>query len=175
MLIDLTEVLKGEEKVVETEAELGFDAFVSKLGKFPIVSKSPISLIIENQGDRRVHIEGREDLEILIPCSRCLEEVKTSLKLRFERELDLNKAEAQAVETLDEHNYLDGYNLDVDRLVHDEALLVWPERVLCREDCKGLCNTCGQNLNDGSCDCERTDLDPRMAKILDIFSNFKEV
>ena len=76
---------------------------------------------------------------------------------------------------LEEKDYIDGYNLDVDQLVHDEALLVWPERILCKEDCKGLCTTCGQNLNDGSCDCERTDLDPRMAKILDIFSNFKEV
>lgn len=175
MLIDLTEILKGEEKVVETEVDLGFDTFVSKLGKFPIVSKSPISLIIENQGDRKVHIEGREDLEILIPCSRCLEEVKTSLKLKFERELDLNKAEAQAVETLDEHNYLDGYNLDVDKLVYGETLLNWPSRVLCREDCKGLCKVCGQNLNQGTCNCDSTDLDPRMAKIRDIFSNFKEV
>lgn len=175
MLIDLTEILKGEEKVVETEVELGFDTFVSKLGKFPIVSKSPISLIIENQGDRKVHIEGREDLEILIPCSRCLEEVKTSLRLKFERELDLNKAEAQAVETLDEHNYLDGYNLDVDKLVYGEIVFHWPMKVLCKEDCKGICSTCGTNLNLGTCNCDSTDFDPRMARIRDIFSKCKEV
>ena len=122
-----------------------------------------------------MHIEGREDLEILIPCSRCLEEVKTSLRLKFERELDLNKAEAQAVETLDEHNYLDGYNLDVDKLVYGEIVLNWPMKVLCKEDCKGICSTCGANLNLGTCNCDSTDLDPRMAKIRDIFSKFKEV
>lgn len=175
MLIDLTEVVKGEEKVVETEAELGFDAFVSRLGKFPIVSKSPISFLIENVGDGKVHIKGREDLEILIPCSRCLEDVKTPLQLEFEKELDLKQAEAQAKEALEEHSYLDGCNLDVDKLVYGEILLNWPMKVLCKEDCKGICSTCGTNLNLGTCDCDSTDFDPRMARIRDIFSKGKEV
>lgn len=175
MLIDLTDVVKGEEKVVETQVELGLSAFVSRLGKFPIISKSPISFTIENTGDRKVHIEGREDLEILIPCSRCLEDVKTSFQLRFEKDLDLSQTEAQAIEALDEHNYLDGYNLDVDKLVYGEILLNWPMKVLCKEDCKGICSTCGTNLNLGTCNCDSTDFDPRMAKIRDIFSKCKEV
>lgn len=175
MLIDLTEVLKSEEKVVEAEAQLGIDVFASKLGEFPIVSKSPISLRIKNKGDRKVQIEGREDLEVLIPCGRCLEDVKVPLKLLFEKELDLKQTGEQAVEALDEHNYLDGYNLDVDMLVYGEILLNWPMKVLCKEDCKGICSTCGINLNLGTCNCDSTDLDPRMAKIRDIFSKFKEV
>mgnify|MGYP004732608711 CR=1 FL=1 len=62
-------------------------------------------------------------------------------------------------------------SVDTDQLVHDEALLVWPERVLCKEDCKGLCPVCGKNQNLGFCGCDTTQRDPRMAKILDIFSN----
>ena len=71
--------------------------------------------------------------------------------------------------------FIEGYNLDVDKLAYGEALLNWPSRVLCSEDCKGLCPVCGQNLNRSECGCDRTQLDPRMAKVLDIFSNFKEV
>ena len=71
--------------------------------------------------------------------------------------------------------YLQGYNLDVDKLLFGEALLNWPSRVLCKEDCKGLCPVCGQNLNHGDCGCERKALDPQMSKVLDIFSKFKEV
>ena len=37
------------------------------------------------------------------------------------------------------------------------------------------CSICGQNLNQGSCDCEDTSLDPRMSVIRDLYKNFKEV
>ena len=60
-------------------------------------------------------------------------------------------------------------------LVYSEILVNWPLRVLCKEDCKGICSICGKNLNHGTCDCDHTDLDPRMAQIRDIFNKFKEV
>ena len=75
----------------------------------------------------------------------------------------------------DESNYIDGYTLDVDKLVYNEVLIGWPTKILCSEDCKGICNVCGQNLNLGTCDCEDTSLDPRMSVIRDVFKNFKEV
>ena len=49
------------------------------------------------------------------------------------------------------------------------------ERFCAGEDCKGICSVCGQNLNEGTCDCEDTGLDPRMSVIRDVFKNFKEV
>ncbi len=163
-MIDLTAVILTEGKVIHQETELGLDILSYRFGDFKIAEKTPVSLTIENAGDRKLILKGDVRLRVLIPCARCLESVASELSVQFDMETDM-----------DDKDYIDGYNLDVDQLVHDEALLVWPERVLCRPDCKGLCSTCGQNLNDGSCDCERTDLDPRMAKILDIFSNFKEV
>jgi uncharacterized protein len=163
-LIDLTEVLLNEGKVTHYETELGLDEFRYRFGRFRISKKSPIHLTVENAGDQKLVLNGDVQIEVQIPCARCLESVAAGLDIQLELETDLEKKE-----------YIDGHNLDVDQLVHDEALLVWPERVLCKPDCKGLCSTCGQNLNDGSCDCKRTDLDPRMAKVLDIFSNFKEV
>ena len=56
-----------------------------------------------------------------------------------------------------------------------EILIGWPTKVLCSEDCKGICNVCGQNLNMGTCNCEDTALDPRMSVVRDLFKNFKEV
>ena len=163
-MLDLTEVILNDGKVIRREVELNLKHFMYRFGNFKIVSKTPVSLEIENEGENKLRLNGSADIDILIPCARCLKPVSNRLEIRFELEMDQ-----------EEKDYIDGYNLDVDQLVHDEALLVWPERILCTEDCKGLCPACGQNLNDGSCDCERTDLDPRMAKILDIFSNFKEV
>jgi uncharacterized protein len=64
---------------------------------------------------------------------------------------------------------------DVDKLVYSEVLIDVPLRVLCSEDCRGLCYKCGANLNRGECGCDRVQLDPRMSVIQDIFKNFKEV
>ena len=56
----------------------------------------------------------------------------------------------------------------------EELLMNMPMKILCREDCKGICNRCGANLNEGTCHCEEEPKDPRMAAILDIFREAAE-
>ncbi len=175
MLIDLNEVLKNDGKVMKSESALGFAVYTSKLGKFPIVSREPVSLTITNKGERKLLILGSTTVTLKIPCDRCLEDVFVPLALRFEREVDMNQSEDERTAALDEQNYIEGYNLDVDKLVCSEIMVSWPSKVLCKEDCKGICTACGTNLNLRTCDCKPTDLDPRMAKIQEIFNNYKEV
>ena len=110
-----------------------------------------------------------------IPCDRCLEPVKVPFDLDFTKNVDLQETDDVQEDELDEKNYIDGFNLDVDKLLYNEILIGWPMIILCSETCKGICNVCGQNLNKGSCDCEDTSLDPRMSVIRDVFKNFKEV
>ena len=74
---------------------------------------------------------------------------------------------------MDEADYMKGFQLDIDKMVYDEILVNWPMKVLCREDCKGICKKCGTNLNVKTCDCEKSELDPRMAAIQDIFNKFR--
>ena len=95
--------------------------------------------------------------------------------MEFTKNVDLDESSEEQAMELDEKNYMHGYNLDVDKLLYNEILIGWPMKILCREDCKGICNMCGQNLNKGTCDCEDTSLDPRMSVIRDVFKNFKEV
>ena len=175
MLIDLTDVLQTEGKTWETTASIDMDAFTSRLGSFPIISKSPVSFYVKNEGQRKLLLKGEATVKVLIPCARCLKDVENTIQLEFEKELDMNVTPQERELALDEQVFLDGYNLDVDKLVCSEILVSWPSKVLCKEDCKGLCNTCGTNLNLKTCDCEPTDLDPRMAQIQEIFSKFKEV
>jgi uncharacterized metal-binding protein YceD (DUF177 family) len=92
-----------------------------------------------------------------------------------EVEVDFNLSAEDRVNDLNETAYIDGYDLDVDRLVYEEILLGFPMKVLCQEDCKGICKVCGANLNQGECGCVRTEPDPRMSVIRDIFNNVKEV
>ena len=114
-------------------------------------------------------------LTVLIPCDRCLEDVRHDFVINCTKHVDIGLSDAELTEELDESNFIDGYHLDVDKLLYNVILSEWPEKTLCREDCKGLCKVCGQNLNTGSCDCEEPGLDPRMSVVRDLFKNFKEV
>ena len=76
---------------------------------------------------------------------------------------------------MEEMDFMAGTSLDVDQLIFGEILVSWPMKVLCREDCKGICKKCGANMNLAGCQCPKAELDPRMAAIQDIFNQCKEV
>lgn len=175
MLINLTELFshEGKEKVYTVDLEM--ESFRTSDGDCPITEKEPVTLTLRNLGDKKLLMEGHAALTLRIPCSRCLEPVDVPMELPISQELDLAQTEEQRVENLDEQPYVSGYNLDVDQLIGNELRLALPMKVLCREDCKGICNRCGMNLNYGSCSCDRSSPDPRMSVIQDIFQQFKEV
>jgi uncharacterized protein len=175
MLIDLTRIANSEEKIIQTEVPYEAENFSSALGDFPIIDRTQVLLTIQNKGDQELRISGGMSFQTVIPCDRCLVDVPTKIQLDFEKEVDLKHSASERMEELDEQNFIEGYSLDVEKLVYGEILVNWPMKVLCKDDCKGLCSTCGVNLNQKTCDCDSTDLDPRMARIRDIFSNFKEV
>ena len=87
----------------------------------------------------------------------------------------MNKTDEQRALDLDDEGYLNKTVFDSEVFIYNEILVNLPMKVLCRTDCKGICNRCGANLNMGSCKCDKTELDPRMSKILDVFNQFKEV
>ena len=58
--------------------------------------------------------------------------------------------------------------LDLDQLLTEDILLDVPSKFLCSPGCKGLCPTCGKNLNQGPCGCERDTVDPRLAVLKDL-------
>lgn len=175
MLINLSEIMSVPEKVVQMEVPIELTNFRCGNEQYEFARKSPVSLKIRNLGNRQVKIWGSISCSLNLPCSRCLTGVEVPFDIEVEREIDFTKTEEERAEELDETNYISGFNLDVDTLVYDEILIELPYQVLCKEDCKGLCKVCGQDLNSGECQCDREVLDPRMAVIRDIFNNFKEV
>lgn len=176
MLINLSEVLSEQHTAIDQTVDVALEQFRTDFGVFPVFSKQPAHIVVEHIADRELLIQGEAKLVIEIPCDRCLAAVPTDFQLHFEKKVDLDASEDdEADEELDEANYIDGYHLDVDKLLYNEILIGWPMKILCSKDCKGICSVCGQNLNEGSCNCEDTGLDPRMSVIRDVFKNFKEV
>lgn len=174
MLIDISDVISSENKERTLEVPIGLTSFDSKLGSFPLIRKSPLKLAVVNQENRRLLLCGEVVVCAQIPCSRCLKEVEYELRIPIRKELEIEASEVRGEEPEDT-GYLEGQSLDTDRLVYREILMNWPGKVLCREDCRGICRVCGADLNEGECGCQRKEPDPRMASIQDIFNQFKEV
>ena len=157
MLLDLSKLLLQDGKALETSVELEMNELVFRMGKFSIARKSPLQVAVTNTGDR-----------VLAP-------VEYPMVLDFERTVDMKLSEEEREEQLEETNFMEGEQLNPEVLVRNELLINWPIRVLCKDDCKGICSRCAANLNVTACNCDTEQADPRMAAIRDIFSKYKEV
>jgi uncharacterized protein len=175
MFVNLTDVFNNEGKVVsmQTETEL---TQVSVGGEFfQVVSKSPIRFTFSNIGKGRARIEGEGDITLAMRCDRCLKPVEEKLSLLFNREVFAPDTVGGTSDALDDQQFMDGYQLNMEDLLTNEIVINWPMKVLCKPDCKGICRQCGQDLNTGTCGCDTFVPDPRMAVIKDIFDASKEV
>jgi uncharacterized protein len=72
-----------------------------------------------------------------------------------------------------EIGYYQGDGLLLEDVLREQVLLALPLKVTCREDCKGLCGHCGQNLNEGQCSCSTAIEDPRWTALREIRSKLE--
>ena len=113
-------------------------------------------------------------MKLSAACDRCMEETTVILDLTFDRVVTSPEYHTEDEEA-DDKSYMEGYQLNVETFIYHEILVNWPVKILCKEDCKGVCSKCGQNLNERECGCDTFVPDPRMAAIKDIFCRDKEV
>lgn len=104
--------------------------------------------------------------DFVCQCARCLTE--------FEKHISITGEAVISDERQDEDNpdiyLLDGEVIDVDEIIITAFVLNMEQRFLCSEDCKGLCSTCGKDLNVAPCDC-KAPLDPRLAVLGQLLEN----
>ncbi|HWH71905.1 MAG TPA: DUF177 domain-containing protein [Candidatus Sulfotelmatobacter sp.] len=131
--------------------------------------------VIWNAGDRLL-VQASVAGEATIQCSRCLAPVTLPLEVSFEEEFIEGTPGEQEdeldSEAEDERNvtYFSGDEIDLSEPLRENILLELPMKPLCSDDCAGLCQTCGTNLNEGPCQCgEQTHaVDPRLAALKDL-------
>ena len=106
-----------------------------------------------------IEFKGTLDFDVRMACGRCTR--PTDLPLHSDM-VQRYIADRQENESGDEdvEVYFDEV-IDLSDLIYSEISLAIPMKVLCREDCKGLCPHCGKDLNEGPCDCSQEDTDPR--------------
>lgn len=123
---------------------------------------------------QQVRLRGEIKTEVELLCDRCAAPRRAPLAVEFDTSFipqEVEAVKAENVELQAEDLILSAYEgdaVDLDELVREQILLALPSRNLCREDCKGLCQKCGANLNDKSCSCEQGEVDPRWAALADL-------
>ena len=103
-------------------------------------------------------------------CDRCLEpyEIELSHKFKVFLASPPEENEKDEVELLDEDmeiGFITGEQLNLDEVVKEQIYLSLPIKIICREDCPGLCPDCGTNLNKGDCTCDKTKGHPAFSKL----------
>lgn len=108
-------------------------------------------------------------------CDRCLDQFQRPIEAEYTVLYVLNGGGSrgdESDETFDVQNLSPDENIiDLGNDVREYVLLAVPIKLLCREDCKGLCPTCGANLNRKQCDCEEASIDPRWAPLQKLSKN----
>jgi uncharacterized protein len=170
MLIHLSDILMtvGKDYTMEVPFESDFVRWDGK--DYPVLKKQDFLFKVRNEGKQLFHVEVQGSLTLGLICDRCLEEVPTDFSISLITDIDKKLLSEEKDEGFDEQTYVEEEQLNTENLILQEILLHMPMKVLCDENCKGICNRCGANLNRGTCSCKEEPKDMRMAAILDLFN-----
>ncbi len=177
MKLDLRPLLAGE-RFLAFSYELPFDHASEDTASFlyGVGFPSPMKVegdITNTAGYMRMRLHMSVDYTA--ECARCLAPVSGAFALDLEktvapkdvlRDLDEDK--------LDEYAIVENGFLDMDTQLREQMEMEFPVRFLCKEDCKGLCQKCGANLNDGPCGCRQKEIDPRLKPLEKLLRELQE-
>lgn len=170
MKIDLSSVIKVTGAEIAINGEVGFsDAqFLGESYRF----SDPLKVLgkVYNNGQSlalELDVEGAMETN----CARCLEPLVADVSFSI-HELLSQREEGQKED--EDIILFDGYEIELDDIIADHFLMNVSGKYLCDEDCMGLCPVCGQNLNDGDCDCNKEYIDPRWQALADILNQSKD-
>ncbi len=166
MKVDISELKENR----NASMELSFLEPVTliKIGGEEITFNGPASveLFISNDTDFFT-IYGSVSVEAFLRCSRCLKVFTFPLKGTIEAQYRQVSPGYEGIEDAD-LKVFNGNEIDVTSDIKEGLILSLPVKAVCFEECKGLCPTCGKDLNKGKCECKIEDIDPRLAVLKDL-------
>lgn len=157
MQLDLKNVFNGVEPLIPFSMTLDLSG-MEEWGDRPFKEAIAIEGKVQNRAGI-VTVTYHADYHLSANCARCLEPVERQMHQEFFHTVveHLNQEED------DDYIVCEDGILDMDQLAQDDILLELPIRLLCSEDCKGLCPMCGCNLNKEQCSCQEPEWKPGRA------------
>ena len=168
MILDLHEIIEVPGRHVSFRCELDRERLA-----FPALETfhGPVTAAGQVRNTAGV-LELTADVEadMTVRCARCGKPVAKRLTPRYTATLQADAEDADSEDVFP----LTGDGVDVSDVVETCLILDMDQKFLCRQDCKGLCPTCGKDLNDGPCGCKKQ-IDPRMAALGQLLDDIQEV
>lgn len=145
--VDVGGLLAGGHQRMLVDDEVPIEAFEGI--EFPNPARVRLEL---RYADRMLVVAGTVDAHAAGGCDSCLEPVERNVHVDVDERLDPWSDRDE--DPFGEGNVMTGTRLDVADLAQQLVLSVLPMGLRCRDDCKGLCGTCGANRNANACSCE---------------------
>lgn len=177
MKLDLRPLLAGD-RLLTFDYELSLDIDPEDTSSFlyGVSFPSPTKVrgdITNTAGYMRMRLDMSVDYTA--ECARCLAPVNGEFSLSLEKTVAPRNLLGDLDEDkLDDYAIIEDGFLDMDEQLRAQLEMEFPVRFLCREDCKGLCQKCGKNLNDGKCDCVEKEIDPRFLPLQKLLEQMKK-
>ena len=165
MILDLKRIFATENSVLEVNHSLDMSD-VDFMGNYPLKDPIKITGSVSNKASV-VSLNLNIEYTFADPCDRC------GVFAKHNHTVIIDKLLATAIERQESDTIITvpDMKLDVDEFVYSEVILDLPSKHLCNEDCKGICFKCGKNLNEGECGCNTREVDPRLAKLMELLDN----
>lgn len=168
MLVSLTHLpvdgLRFEHQYEEGKLDLSGHEF--EFRQLPLITGRVSTIGMETR------VKGTIRAQLETVCDRCLESVLIPVNQEFDLfylpEAQASKSDEKELQERDlDFSFYRDETIDIDELVLEQLELSLPSRILCREDCLGLCSQCGTNLNLEKCQCQPP-IDPRWQVLADL-------
>lgn len=172
MKLDLRPMLRGEISYLPVEFTLDL---ADGIRDVTVVGDVCVSgEIVDTAGYMRMTLTAEFDYKG--ECARCLDSVEGRFVTDFVRTVvdEGTLSEEQLEEDIDEYAIISDGFLDVDEELREALILDFPRKLLCSEDCPGLCTRCGKPLRDGACNCSEKETDSRWDVLKNFFSDESE-
>jgi len=185
MKLDVTQLLSGKTNKLDFDyliptdasaiAEAMEDDSVLLLPPIDVTFTEPVHVrgsVTNSSGS--MELKACAEIKYATNCARCIEPIVGTFSLEFTRDA----VAAGILQNADLEGYLIVENglLDIDEQLVEELLMEFPMRFMCSDDCKGICQKCGQNLNLADCGCaSKKEIDPRLAILQKLLDNSNDL
>jgi len=161
MKLDVSQLLEGVSD--ELELEFAYEPDDRQLDDGAELREPARVRVVLTRGPQQLWLRGHIDARVQFTCDRCLKPFESELTTSYVEEYRARAADQEADEDDGEIRtvHYAGTEVDISEGIRQNLLLMLPTKRLCSEDCRGLCPYCGQDLNEGDCDCEVDEIDPR--------------
>lgn len=159
MLIDISSLLSGEKTEIKFDFTLPGEG-LGDLGFGVEVSELTVVGCVKSIGGC-MFFNASVSVPYKAPCDRCLKTVHGVLCAELER--TVGGDDEDSLKLVNSH-------IDADEELYEEAILCFPQKLVCSDSCRGLCPNCGKDLNEGDCSCKKQ-VDPRLAPLMSLLSD----